>query len=59
MAPRIRDHMRLPGGYGVLWNAFKRRAGCAREAERAALFAGTATRVCRVHGAPGCEALRP
>ena len=35
------------------------RHGAEREAERAALFAGTATRVCRVHGAPGCEALRP
>ncbi|NMJ41525.1 amidohydrolase family protein [Roseomonas sp. JC162] len=46
-------------GYGVLWNAFKRLAAGAGEAERAALFAGTATRVYRLHEAPGCEALRP
>ncbi|MBR0660946.1 amidohydrolase family protein [Neoroseomonas oryzicola] len=46
-------------GYGVLWNAFKRLAAGAGEAERGALFAGTATRVYRLHEAPGCEALRP
>lgn len=46
-------------GYGVLWNAFKRLAAGAGEAERAALFAGTATRVYRLHEAPGSEALRP
>ncbi|GGJ28199.1 amidohydrolase family protein [Neoroseomonas lacus] len=46
-------------GYGVLWNAFKRLAAGAGEAERAALFAGTATRVYRLREAPGCEALRP
>ncbi|MEO3473703.1 amidohydrolase family protein [Roseomonas sp. CAU 1739] len=46
-------------GYGVLWNAFKRLAAGAGEAERAALFVGTATRVYRLHEAPGCEALRP
>jgi predicted TIM-barrel fold metal-dependent hydrolase len=44
-------------GYGVLWNAFKRLAQGAGEAERAALFAGTATRVYRLHEAPGCAAL--
>ncbi|MBU8539187.1 amidohydrolase family protein [Falsiroseomonas tokyonensis] len=31
--------------YGVLWNAFKRLAQGASDAERAALFAGTATRI--------------
>jgi predicted TIM-barrel fold metal-dependent hydrolase len=41
-------------GYAVLWNAFKRLAAGAGEAERAALFAGTATRVYRLHAAPGC-----
>jgi L-fuconolactonase len=46
-------------GYGVLWNAFKRLAAGAGAEERAALFAGTATRVYRLHEAPGCETLRP
>ncbi len=45
-------------GYAVLWNAFKRLASGAGEDERAALFAGTATRVYRLHEAPGCEGLR-
>jgi predicted TIM-barrel fold metal-dependent hydrolase len=44
-------------GYGVLWNAFKRLAEGATDAERKALFAGTATRVYRLHEAPGCAAL--
>lgn len=45
-------------GYGVLWNAFKRLAAGAGEDERAALFAGTATRIYRLHEAPGGEGLR-
>lgn len=45
-------------GYGVLWNAFKRLASGASDTERAALFAGTATRVYRLHEAPGCEPRR-
>jgi predicted TIM-barrel fold metal-dependent hydrolase len=45
-------------GYGVLWNAFKRLASGAGDEERAALFAGTASRVYRLHQAPGCEGLR-
>jgi L-fuconolactonase len=45
-------------GYAVLWNAFKRLSAGAGEAERTALFAGTATRVYRLHEAPGCAALR-
>ena len=45
-------------GYAVLWNAFKRLAASAGKEERAALFAGTATRVYRLHEAPGCTALR-
>lgn len=44
--------------YGVLWNAFKRLAAGGGEDERAALFAGTATRIYRLHEAPDCEALR-
>jgi L-fuconolactonase len=44
--------------YAVLWNAFKRLAAGAGEDERAALFAGTATRVYRLHEAPGCAPLR-
>ncbi len=44
-------------GYGVLWNAFKRLAAGAGHDERAALFSGTATRVYRLHDAPGCEGL--
>ncbi|MES2713934.1 MAG: amidohydrolase family protein [Pseudomonadota bacterium] len=44
-------------GYGVLWNAFKRLAAGAGEDERAALFAGTATRIYRLHEAPGCATL--
>lgn len=35
-------------GYGVGWNAFKRLAAGASDAERAALFAGTARRVYRL-----------
>jgi len=38
-------------GYGVLWNAFKRLSAGAGDAERAALFAGTARRVYRLRGA--------
>jgi len=34
--------------YGVMWNAFKRLAGGASAAEKAALFAGTARRVYRL-----------
>ncbi|NKC30615.1 amidohydrolase family protein [Falsiroseomonas selenitidurans] len=45
-------------GYGVLWNAFKRLAEGAGAAERAALFAGTATRIYRLDEAPGCDGLR-
>jgi predicted TIM-barrel fold metal-dependent hydrolase len=45
-------------GYAVLWNAFKRLAAGAGDEERAALFAGTATRIYRLHEAPGCEGLR-
>ncbi|MCW8084194.1 amidohydrolase family protein [Sabulicella glaciei] len=44
-------------GYGVLWNAFKRLAAGTSEAERTALFSGTATRVYRLQDAPGCEGL--
>jgi predicted TIM-barrel fold metal-dependent hydrolase len=44
-------------GYAVLWNAFKRLAAGASEAERAALFAGTATRIYRLEEAPGCADL--
>ncbi len=44
-------------GYGVLWNAFKRLAAGAGGEERTALFAGTATRVYRLHEAPGCAGL--
>ncbi|MGG5818460.1 amidohydrolase family protein [Falsiroseomonas sp. HW251] len=44
-------------GYAVLWNAFKRLAEGASEAERGALFAGTATRVYRLDEAPGCAGL--
>ncbi len=44
-------------GYGVLWNAFTRLAAGASEAERAALFAGTATRIYRLREAPGGAAL--
>jgi predicted TIM-barrel fold metal-dependent hydrolase len=40
-------------GYGVLWNAFKRLAAGAGEGERAALFAGTATRTYRLQDRPG------
>lgn len=35
-------------GYAVLWNAFKRLAAAASEAEKTALFSGTATRVYRI-----------
>jgi predicted TIM-barrel fold metal-dependent hydrolase len=34
--------------YGVVWNAFKRLAAGTSAAEKAALFAGTASRVYRV-----------
>ena len=34
--------------YPVLWNAFKRLAGGASEADKAALFSGTARRVYRM-----------
>ena len=44
-------------GYGALWNAFKRLSAGASEAERAALFAGTATRIYRLDEAPGCAGL--
>ncbi|HEV7266532.1 MAG TPA: amidohydrolase family protein [Falsiroseomonas sp.] len=44
-------------GYAVLWNAFKRLAAGAGEAELKALFAGTATRVYRLDEAPGCALL--
>lgn len=37
--------------YGVLWNAFKRLAAGSSDAERAALFAGTAQRVYRLDAA--------
>ena len=37
--------------YGVLWNAFKRLAAGSSDAERAALFAGTARRVYRLDAA--------
>ena len=37
--------------YGVLWNAFKRLAAGSSDAERAALFAGTARRVYRLNAA--------
>lgn len=37
-------------GYAVLWNAFKRLAAGAGEAETAALFHGTATRIYRLPG---------
>ncbi|WP_270933156.1 amidohydrolase family protein [Falsiroseomonas oryzae] len=43
--------------YAVLWNAFKRLAADASDAERAALFAGTATRTYKLHRSTGCEAL--
>ncbi|MCK8786002.1 amidohydrolase family protein [Roseomonas sp. NAR14] len=38
-------------GYAVLWNAFKRLAAGAGEAEKAALFAGTAIRTYRLEAA--------
>jgi hypothetical protein len=38
--------------YPVLWNAFKRLASGASEAEKAALFAGTAARVYRLLDLP-------
>ncbi|WP_426959539.1 amidohydrolase family protein [Muricoccus radiodurans] len=44
-------------GYVALWNAFKRLAAGAGEAERAALFAGTAIRTYRLDEAPGCSEL--
>ena len=37
--------------YGVLWNAFKRFAAPYSEAEKHALFVGTACRVYRIDGA--------
>jgi L-fuconolactonase len=43
--------------YAVLWNAFKRLAAGAGAEERTALFSGTATRVYRLHDAPGCAGL--
>jgi predicted TIM-barrel fold metal-dependent hydrolase len=43
--------------YGVLWNAFKRLASGAGEDERAALFAGTATRIYRLNETPGWPGL--
>lgn len=44
-------------GYGALWNAFKRLASGAGEDERAALFAGTATRIYRLDETPGWPGL--
>lgn len=44
-------------GYAALWNAFKRLAAGASEAEKRALFAGTAVRVYRLDQAPGCAGL--
>jgi predicted TIM-barrel fold metal-dependent hydrolase len=46
-------------GYAALWNAFKRLAGAAGEAEKAALFAGTAIRAYRLDAVPGGAALAP
>jgi predicted TIM-barrel fold metal-dependent hydrolase len=37
-------------GYGVMWNAFKQLAHGHSEAEKSALFAGTARRVYRLSG---------
>jgi predicted TIM-barrel fold metal-dependent hydrolase len=39
---------KITTGYGVLWNAFKRIAHGASEAEKAALFSGTARRIYRL-----------
>jgi predicted TIM-barrel fold metal-dependent hydrolase len=36
------------GGYGTIWNAFKRIAAGACDAEKAALFSGTAARFYRI-----------
>jgi predicted TIM-barrel fold metal-dependent hydrolase len=36
---------KITGGYGVLWNAFKRLAAKASASEKTALFSGTASRV--------------
>ncbi len=38
-------------GYAVLWNSFKRLVAGASPSEKAALFAGTATRVYRLEAA--------
>jgi predicted TIM-barrel fold metal-dependent hydrolase len=43
--------------YAAIWNGFKRLAAAAGEAEKAALFAGTATRIYRLAEAPGCAGL--
>jgi predicted TIM-barrel fold metal-dependent hydrolase len=39
---------KITTGYAVLWNAFKRIAHGASEAEKAALFSGTARRIYRL-----------
>ncbi len=39
---------KITSGYAVLWNAFKRLAAGASDAEKAALFSGTASRIYRL-----------
>ncbi|WP_226382234.1 amidohydrolase family protein [Falsiroseomonas ponticola] len=46
-------------GYVAVWNAFKRLAAGAGEAEKDALFAGTAIRTYQLAGVPGGAALAP